>query len=65
MLGQEKSTISCQASWDLVLFFRKYREAGPALLMGDARAGFRVGPGNDSEMAPQPIEIAQNGLGDP
>src|ERR1700722_2537520 len=65
MLGQEESTISCQASWDLVLFFGKYREAGPALLMGDARAGFRVGRGNASEMAPGATEIAQNELGAP
>ncbi|HXN73396.1 MAG TPA: hypothetical protein VN861_12690, partial [Candidatus Acidoferrales bacterium] len=33
--------------------------------LGDARAGIRLRTGNDSGMAPQGIEIAQNGLEDP
>jgi hypothetical protein len=52
----------------LVLFFRKVRQAPLALLVGDARPNFGVQTqGSDSEMAPEAIEIAQNGLveGDP
>jgi hypothetical protein len=112
---EEKSTISCQAGWRLVLFFRKADKARLALFVGEVRLRLwrqgklllgrtetviaseakqsrgtsgalrhsgsprrraprdddasrtqrALGAGNDSGMAPQVIEMAQNGLGDP
>jgi hypothetical protein len=52
-------------SWPgLGIVFQKLRRARFALLMGDARSRlWRLGVGNGSQMVPQPIEIAQNGLG--
>ncbi|HEY5206911.1 MAG TPA: hypothetical protein VIJ63_20280 [Roseiarcus sp.] len=62
MLHEEKSTIACQAGSDQVLFFRNHDKAA-ALLMGDAR-DFGV-KASDSLIAPQALEIAQNGLANP
>jgi hypothetical protein len=46
------------------IVFQKSRQAQLTLLLGDARLGFdSQGQETDSEMAPQSIEIAQNGLG--
>jgi hypothetical protein len=42
----------------LGIVFPKGRHGRLTFLMGDARPGFGVQEGNDSEMAPQAIEIA-------
>ena len=56
----EKSTISCQVGGDPVSFFRKSIYSAD---ISTADQGFGARTGHGSEMAPQPVEIAQNGLG--
>jgi hypothetical protein len=45
------------------IVFQKYRQASWRFPVCGARAGLGVRTGNGSEMAPQTIEIAKNGLG--
>jgi hypothetical protein len=59
----KKSTISCQAGWGLVLFFRKAGKPDWRFPCAARDQGFGVMSGDDSGMAPQDFEIAQNGLG--
>jgi hypothetical protein len=60
-----KLTISCPAGWDLVLFFRNADKPASdySWATRDRASALRLESG--SEMAPQAIEIAQNGLADP
>ena len=50
----------------MILFFRIYRHVELTIILKNPHRQYRVGQGekwNDSEMAPQDFEIAQNGLG--
>jgi hypothetical protein len=66
---EEKLTISCQTGLGLVLFFRKTSKPDWRFLWATRDQGFGTrdrelfNDSNDSGMAPQAIEIAQNGLG--
>jgi hypothetical protein len=65
---RENRQFLAKSGLDRILFFRNQRQAQLALLPGDRTGGlWRSKAGNDSEMAPQTIEITRNGLenGDP
>ena len=61
----EKSTISCQSGQGLITFIRNLGDHVVTFPTRDVRKALALGIGNDSGMAPQAIEIAQNGLGRP
>jgi hypothetical protein len=67
MPGQSgKPTIPWRPGLGMILFFRIYRHVELTIILKNPHRQYRVGQGekwNDSEMAPQDFEIAQNGLG--
>ena len=54
----------CKEGWRLLLFFRTTDQPGWRFSRRRGTGTSALKTGNDSEMAPQAIEIAKNGLGD-
>src|SRR3984957_16631827 len=67
MPGQSgKPTIPWRPGLDMILFFRIYRHVELTIILKNphsSTASDKEKKWNDSEMAPQDFEIAQNGLG--